>query len=269
MERTILYVRTSYAEARVYRDLDDANAQLRRWLDEVCNVRPWPQDRTRTVAEAFAEERERLLPRPAHDADTSHVRSIRSGKTPYVRFDLNDYTIPHPLVRKPLSLVADEDVVRVLDGTREVARHVRSYDRGRRVEDRAHLAGLLEQRKKGVPQKAQEWLKDVVPEADELFRLLALRGENIGTNVARMTQLLQLYGIDEFAVAVAEAITRQTPRASSIASILVRREHARRQAPVLPVALPDDPRVRGLRVSTHDTSTYDALGKGRKKEDDS
>ena len=268
VERTIRYIRTSYAEARTYRDLDDANAQLRRWLDEVCNVRPWPQDRTRTVADAFAEDQPRFLPLPIHDPDTAHVRSIRSGKTPYVRFDLNDYSIPHTFVRKPLTLVADEDVVRVLDGTVEVARHVRSYDRGRRVEDRAHLVGLLEQRKKAIPQRAQDWLRDAVPEVNELLRMLALRGENIGTNVLRYTQLLQLHGLDEFAVAVREAIARETPRSSALASILVRRGHARREVPMIPVQLPDDPRVRGMRVSTHDTATYDALTKARKNDDD-
>lgn len=267
VERTIGYIRTSYAEARTYRDLDDANAQLRRWLDEVCNVRSWPQDRTRTVADAFAEEQPLLLRLPEHDPGTAHVRATRSGKTPYVRFDLNDYTIPHTLVRKPLTLVADETTVRILNGTVEVARHVRSYDRGRRIEDRAHLLGLLEQRPKGVPQKAQDWLREAVPQVDELLRLLALRGENLGINVQRLSLLLHQYGVDEFTVAVAEAVSRETPRSSSVASILVRRGHARREPPSVPVHLPDDPRVRGMRVATHDPATYDALSKRRNADD--
>ena len=267
VERTIGYLRTSYAAARTYRDLDDANAQLRRWLDEVCNVRPWPQDRTRTVADAFADEQPLWLPLPVHPPSTDHVRATRSGKTPYVRFDLNDYTIPHTLVRKPLTLVAGESTVRVLNGALEVARHVRSYDRGRRIEDRAHLAGLLAERPKGVPQKAQDWLREAVPQMDELLRLLALRGENLGINVQRLSLLLHQYGVDEFTTAVAEAVARETPRSSSVASILVRRGHARREPPTLPVRLPDDARVRELRVATHDLATYDTLSKQRNADD--
>jgi transposase len=33
VERAIQYIRTSFADARHYRDLDDANRQLRKWLD--------------------------------------------------------------------------------------------------------------------------------------------------------------------------------------------------------------------------------------------
>ena len=62
---------------------------------------------------------------------TDHVQPARSGKTPYVRFDLNDYSIPHSLVRKPLVLIASPTTVRLTtpEGA-EVARHDRSYDRG-------------------------------------------------------------------------------------------------------------------------------------------
>jgi hypothetical protein len=46
----------------------------------------------------------------------------------------NDYSIPHTLVTKPLTLVASDCVVRLLDGTREVARHTRCWDKGKRLE---------------------------------------------------------------------------------------------------------------------------------------
>jgi transposase len=261
VERAIGHARTSFAEARHYRDLDDANAQLRHWLDQVANVRKWPQDRTRTVEDAWREEQPRLLPLPAHEPDTSHVDTVRSGKTPYIRFDLNDYTIPHTLVRKPLTLVADERTVRFLDGEEEVACHARIYDRGRRIEDPGHLAGLLEERRKAVVPKAQDHLRARVPEIDRLFDLLAVRGENIGANVAKYIELLSQYDLEEFRAAVAEAIARETPRASSVGAILHRTARARKALPVLPVQLPDDPRVRDLRVVSHDPATYDRLAR--------
>jgi hypothetical protein len=53
----------------------------------------------------------------------------RSRKTIYVHFDLNDYSIPPEAVGGPLTLVASDTDVRILDGAAEVARHHRSYDR--------------------------------------------------------------------------------------------------------------------------------------------
>ena len=38
------------------------------------------------------------------------VRAGVSGKTPYLRFDGNDYSIPHTLIRRPLTVVAPPTV---------------------------------------------------------------------------------------------------------------------------------------------------------------
>lgn len=268
VEAGVRYLRSSFAEARRYRDLDDANTQLCRWLDEVANVRPWPEDRTRRVHEVFAEEQPLLLPLPANDPPVAEVLARHSGKTPYLRYDLNDYSIPHCLVGKALTLVADEETVRVLDGDREVARHVRAWDRGRKIEDPRHFEGLLAERPKARVGHAQGRLRAAVPRLDEAFRLLALRGENMGANVNLLVLLLDRYGPDELRAAVDEALARETPRASSIAAVLERRRRARGAPTPVPATLPDDPRVRNLRVASHDLATYDALLANKDTDDD-
>jgi hypothetical protein len=74
-------------------------------------------DGRRSVATALTEEQPRLLALPENPLSCAEVRPVRSGKTPYIRYDLNDYTIPHELVRKPLTLVATEDRVRLTTAT--------------------------------------------------------------------------------------------------------------------------------------------------------
>ena len=97
IERQIRYLREAFFAARPFRDLDDINAQFRRWRDEVAHRRPHPDQPNRSVAEVWAEEKPRLLPLPANPFETDLVRAVRSGKTPYVRFDRNLYSIPpHP-----------------------------------------------------------------------------------------------------------------------------------------------------------------------------
>ena len=95
VERQIQYLRHAFFAARPFRDLDDINAQFRRWRDDIAHRRPHPDHPHRSVADVWAEERPRLLPRPAHPFETDLVRAVRSGKTPYVRFDRNLYSIPH------------------------------------------------------------------------------------------------------------------------------------------------------------------------------
>jgi len=49
-------------------------------------------------AQAFEKERALLLPLPQAPFPTDERRELPVGKTPYVRFDHNDYSVPHELV---------------------------------------------------------------------------------------------------------------------------------------------------------------------------
>jgi len=67
------------------------------WRDQVAHQRRWPGGDNRTVADVFAEEQSRLLSPPLHAFSTDRIETVRSHKTIYVRFDLNDYSIPRKL----------------------------------------------------------------------------------------------------------------------------------------------------------------------------
>jgi len=148
VERAVRYVRDAFYAARPFRGLSALNEEAHTWQEEVAQGRQWPQGARRTVADALAEERARLLPLPTHPFSCDLVMPIRSGKTPYVRFDRNDYSIPSGLTGHWLTLVASLETVRILDGQAEVAVHRRSFGRRRVVEDPAHLAPLLAERGK-------------------------------------------------------------------------------------------------------------------------
>lgn len=116
VERQIQYLRHAFFAPRTFVDVDDLNAQFRRWRDEVAHQRPHPEQRDRTVADVLVEEQPRRLPLPAHPFETDVMRTVVSGKTPYVRFDRNHYSIPHTHVRRPVTLLASPTTVRVIAG---------------------------------------------------------------------------------------------------------------------------------------------------------
>ena len=101
---------------------------------------------------------------------------VRAGKTPYVRFDLNDYSIPHTHVRRTLELLATLDTVRVLNGAELIAVHARSYDRGAQIEDPAHIQALLDHKRSGRAHRAMDRLHHATPSVGALFKLAAERG---------------------------------------------------------------------------------------------
>lgn len=262
VERAIRYLRESFFAARRYRDLDGLNTQLDRWIVDVASKRTHRPEDERTVADVFdEEERPRLLPLPAHGFPCEHVQAVRSGKTPYVRFDRNDYSIPHTLVRKPLTLVASDVVVRILDGDVEVARHARSWERHRQIETSAHLEELATEKRRAREHRGRNRLFASCPSAKTFLEHVALHGGFLGGTTSRLLRLLDEHGAKALDEAIAEATQNTAFAASSVAYLLDRKARIAKRTAVAPVVLPDDPRVRGLVVETRALGTYDAIGR--------
>jgi transposase len=259
VERQIQYLRHAFFAARTFVDVADLNAQFRRWRDDTAHQRPHPEQRDRTVAAVLAEEQPRLLPLPAHPFETDVMRTVVSGKTPYVRFDRNSYSIPHTHVRRPLTLLASLTTVRVIAGVDEIARHPRSYDTGQVIEQEAHVAGLIEATRQANPSSARDRLRLAVPVTAMLLERLAARGESLRYPVARLLALLDEYGPQELAAAIDRALDRDALGAGAIAHILETRRRQRGLKPPIPMALPDHPGVRDLDVTPHRLETYDDL----------
>jgi transposase len=261
IERQIQYLRDAFFAARIFADVDDLNAQFRRWRDEIAHQRPHPEYRDQTVAHVFAQEQPRLLPLPAHPFDTEVLRAVVSGKTPYVRFDRNSYSIPHTHVRQPLTLLASATTVRLVAGADEIARHPRSYDTGQTIEDRTHLEGLLAATRQANPSSGRDRLRVAVPLIATLLERLAARGDSLREHTGRLLALLDDYGPQELTAAVADALARDALGASAITHILETRRRQRGQKPPIPLALPDRPGVRDLDVTPHPLESYDDLAR--------
>jgi transposase len=259
VERQIQYLRHAFFAARTFVDVGDLNAQFRRWRDDIAHQRPHPEQRDRTVAEVLAEEQPRLLPLPAHPFETEMMRTVVSGKTPYVRFDRNSYSIPHTHVRRPLTLLASPTTVRVIVGVDEIARHTRSYDTGQVIEQEAHVAGLVAATRQDNPSSARDRLRLAVPVAATLLERLAARGESLRYPVVRLLALLDDYGPQELAAAIDRALERDALGAGTVAHILETRRRQRGLKPPIPIALPNRPGVRDLDVTPHRLETYDDL----------
>lgn len=261
VERGIRDVRESFWPARTWTDLADLNRQAAAWCRNVRGGRKHPDDRTLTVLTAFTEEKPRLraLPDDAFPVE-DRVEAI-VGKTPYARFDSNDYSVPHTRVRRFVTVVASADTVRLLDGTEEVARHARCWGKGRIVEDPAHVQALVAEKAKASEGRGMNRLFTAVPEARRLVAALAERGGNIGGAVAHLGEALDAFGAEELHAAISEALAADAPHVGAVRQVLDRRRREADRPPPVAVTLPDDPRVRNVVVPTRSLDAYDRLGR--------
>jgi transposase len=268
VERAIGYVRSSFFAAREFRSLDDLNAQAREWRDQIAHSRRWIENERRSIAEVFAEERSRLLPRPAHPFESDLVREAHSGKTPFVRFDLNDYSIPPECVGKSLTLVASDVLVRLFDGHREVARHPRSWDRHKLVEEPSHIAELLLAKRKAAQSVSPDRLRLAVPDLDPFLAAALDAGESMHRTRRELVRMLDDYGPETLAAAVAAALAQKTPRPSSVRFLLEKDRRARGSRPPSPVSLERRPDLADLVLEPNSLEVYDELTRTPDHDDD-
>jgi hypothetical protein len=259
VERAIRSVREGFFAARTWRDLGDLNAQAKAWCLGQAGDRPCPEDRSISVRAAFAQEQPKLLALPDNPFPTDEREEVHVGKTPYVRFDCNDSSIPPPYVQRMLSVLASPSTVRVLDGAEVIATHARSYDKGQQVEDPAHIAELTALKRQARQHRGQDRLSRAAPNSRTLLVRAAERGENLGSITAALLRLLDCYGAAELEAGIAEALVRGVPHPNAVRLALQRLREQRDQPPPLPIALPADKRIRDLVVSPHKLDDYDQL----------
>jgi transposase len=268
VERAIRFVRESFFPAREWKDLADLNEQARAWCEQRAASRPWVDDRTRLVRDVHEEEKRLLMALPENPFPTEHLTEAKVGKSPYARFDGNDYSVPHTHVRRALTVAASETRVRILEGTEVLADHGRSYDRGETVEEPAHIDRLVEAKRRARKERASDRLTRSAPSTEQLLGRLAHRGANLGSACGQLLRLLDEHGADRLERAAREALEKDVPEPRSVRLILNCMRLDEDRPARVPVALPDDPRVTDLVVRPHSLETYDVLGQGQSSQEE-
>lgn len=259
VERAIRYVRSSFFAARQFVDLEHLNEQAEAWCNGAAADRRCPDQDTLSVREAFAEEMPHLLKLPDNAFPLFERTEVTSDKTPYIRFDLNDYSIPHTYVRRPLTVLGDAKEVRIVDGHRIIACHPRSYDKRAQIEDPVHIEALVREKHAARRHRATDHLALAAPASQTLLVRAAERGDNLGSITASLMRLLARYGAAELQAAISEALIRDVPHPHAVRLVLERRREQRHQPPPVPVNLPEHVRARDAPVQPHRLDTYDKL----------
>lgn len=267
VERKFRYIRESFFIGRTFRDIDDLNVQFAHWNQHTASQLPCPEDNGLTVAESLAEEREVLLSLPSSPFQVDTPEAVRSGKTPYIRFDLNDYSIPHHLVRKPLTLVATDKEVRIIDGMKEVACHRRSYDRHAVIEDERHIEALAKAKKEARQSRGLNRLFQAVPDSQAFLERVLERHYDLPSATKQLEHLLDTYGAEELHSAIAHANHHELSAPSSVAQWLDQERRKRHMKPLIAGPITNDPRVRDLHVIPHKLEAYNDLARNTSVEE--
>jgi hypothetical protein len=258
VERSIRYIRDNFFAARSFSSLEDLNAQADSWVRGAASQRRCPEDTKMSVQEAYELELPQLLELPANPFDCDELRAVSAGKTPYVRFDLNDYSIPHTHVQRSLTVSANLSEVRILDGQQVLASHRRCWGQGQQIEVEAHLEELVAHKRAARAHRDTDRLVHAIPQVQTLLTEAAKRGEPLGRTASQLQDLLDVHGRTQMTAAVADALKRGVPHPNAVRLALERQRQAQTPPP-LGLALPAHVRERDIAVRPHNLDGYDQL----------
>lgn len=256
VENGVRYVKRNALAGRVLDCFADYQHLAIEWRDTIANVRLHSTTRERPV-DRRARETLRPLPEISPDTDETVYVSVTSHAR--VHFDSNRYSVPPSAVNKQVLIRADDQLVRILDGGLELARHQRSYERNKLIVAEAHKEAAIALRRRLTPPVLAARFDLLGPQA-KAFRLGLLQ-EPVKpmVHLRKILQFGALYGRTEVLTALDTALVQQTFDAAYVENLIHQQRRRRRLPSPLSMHPVRKDLLEAFEEQPHDLSIYDHL----------
>ncbi len=142
VERPFDYIRERFWRGRRYINIEQANCELLKWMDQTANRRIHGTMKE-NVAKRWDREKALLGNIPCRSYDTSDVYYRKVYKDCFVRFRCNSYRVPHRMVGKRVIIKVNDDTLRIYHNNELLKVYLLVNGRGQFIEDKELLDSLL------------------------------------------------------------------------------------------------------------------------------
>jgi hypothetical protein len=202
------------------------------WLNQTANVRLHGETRRKPI-EMFEEEKPHLGKLPVAPYDCAVLQPAPASSQSRVVFETNRYSVPHLYASQRLTLKIWPERLCIYHHEKLIATHPRSYDRRKDVFDPDHEKELVAQRLKAREQRLLLAFLALSPQAELYVRKLQEKRLNAPHHIQKIVALSEIYGADQLARALEDAIAFEAYGCEYIANILEQRQ----RVPATPSAL--------------------------------
>ncbi len=219
VESGVGYVKKNFLKGLEVMDFSHLNPACRHWLDTIANVRIHGETK-KAPAEMHQQELSHLQPLALHDYDIGAIRQVRASSQFRVSLDSNRYSVPAEYAGSSVTMKAYPDRICLYHEEKLIARHTRSYDRNRDIENPDHPKALLAKRRKAKTQAIYKRFLALSPRAEEYYNSLAEKRFNPTSHVQKIVALSEIYGEEAVERAMEDAFFFQAFSSEYIANIL-------------------------------------------------
>jgi transposase len=172
VERAIRDLR-AFVETHDFTDIRDLNAKTDRWRKE----RNERIHRATGSAPASLLLKEPLLPLPAIPYQPYRIVQASIGKTAFVEFDTNRYSVPTHYAGQAATVLAYPGHVEIVYEQRKIAHHGRTYGRYQKIEHPSHREKLLQRTSHGKYERIYHLMRRMGKEIDHFLVMAESEGE--------------------------------------------------------------------------------------------
>ncbi len=254
VESGVGYVKKNLLNGLDISDFKVMKPVTQNWLDTIANVRSHGETGKKPI-DMFVEEKPYLQPLPAELYDIGVVKQMRASRQFRVSIDSNRYSVPAQLAGVGLTVKMYPERLCIYHDNKQVARHIRSYDRRQDFEHPDHPKELLAQRKKAKDQKIFMRFLALSDKAQEYYRQLEQRRMNPGHHIRQIVALSEIYSKEQVVIAIEDAFSFSAFSCDYIANLLEQRSRPETPPSVLHLTRSSD--LMELSIDNPDLSVYD------------
>jgi transposase len=254
VENGVGYVKKNLLNGLELSDFSAINPAARIWLDTVANVRIHGETHQRPL-DMFEQERASLKPLPATPYDCARSFSVRASRQFRIALDANKYSVPAKYAGARVNVKAYPDRVCIYHDNELIARHVRSYERHKDVEDPEHPKALLAQRRTAREQRLLLRFLALSPKAQSYYEGLSQHRLNAQHHVRKIVALAEIYGESACARAIEDALSFQAFSCEYITNLLEMRNRKLPEPAALTLTRNED--LLELELDPPDLSAYE------------
>lgn len=259
VENSIKYLRNNFWPLKTFNDLEDVNHQVLAWLNTTANQRQHQTTGEKPV-HRFIKDALRPLPDPL--PDFRETETLMVYKDFGIRFDTNVYTVPPRLVGKSVTLKADSRTLSVYYKEKQVATHVRNWEKKQRIDLPSHSEQVRKLKKKVFMDKQIMIFMSLGQEAVDYLEKLAYASQPLKKTVDRLLVLNDDYGTSSLIYALKKALEHKLYGFAYVQNILY--QEMTPSIRYQPVALKNE-ELNQIRLPKPNLAEYDAIALQRRR----
>jgi hypothetical protein len=225
VENGVGYVKKNFLAGLDLPSFEAINPAARLWCETIANVRIHGETKRKPL-DMFEEEKPFLLPLSAQPYDIGVIKQLRASPQFRVSVDANRYSVPSEYAGAKVSVKTYPDRICIYHDDKLIARHSRSYEKNKDIEDPDHPKELIAQRKKARDQKIFMRFLALSPRAMDYYQKLQDKRMNPTHHVRKIVALSEIYGVEPVARAMEDAFCFEAFSCEYIANLIEQRSRA-------------------------------------------